>query len=155
MKTFKPGNRSNDRRDSFRGGYGDRDSRRPSMHEAVCDECGKDCQVPFRPSSGKPIYCSDCFERKGGRDSNRSRDRNDSYKRSFGGRDSGRPSRGGVDNRTTGQLVEKIEALNKKLDKIIDLLSSTAERKTESVVVKPVKAKKVKPKAEKTTKKSK
>lgn len=49
---------------------------RPTMHDAVCDECGKDCKVPFRPSGDKPIYCSDCFERHDnssdrGRDSNR------------------------------------------------------------------------------------
>lgn len=43
-----------------------RDSRGSSdrnMHSAVCDKCGKDCKVPFKPSSDKPIYCSDCFEK--------------------------------------------------------------------------------------------
>lgn len=35
-----------------------------NMHSAVCDKCGKDCKVPFKPSSDKPIYCSDCFEQK-------------------------------------------------------------------------------------------
>lgn len=36
---------------------------RKEMFDAVCDECGKDCKVPFKPTSGKPIYCSDCFEK--------------------------------------------------------------------------------------------
>lgn len=36
-----------------------------TMHDAVCDECGKECQVPFRPSGEKPIYCSSCFEKQG------------------------------------------------------------------------------------------
>jgi CxxC-x17-CxxC domain-containing protein len=34
------------------------------MFPAVCDECGKETQVPFQPTSGKPVYCSDCFERR-------------------------------------------------------------------------------------------
>lgn len=33
------------------------------MHDAVCDKCRKDCQVPFRPTGGKPVYCNNCFER--------------------------------------------------------------------------------------------
>ena len=24
-------------------------------------DCGREAQVPFRPTSGKPVYCSDCF----------------------------------------------------------------------------------------------
>jgi CxxC-x17-CxxC domain-containing protein len=34
------------------------------MFPAICDECGKETQVPFQPTSGKPVYCSDCFERR-------------------------------------------------------------------------------------------
>ncbi len=32
------------------------------MHKAICDRCGNECEVPFRPTSGKPVYCSDCFK---------------------------------------------------------------------------------------------
>lgn len=32
------------------------------MHRATCDNCRKECEVPFKPSSGKPIFCSSCFE---------------------------------------------------------------------------------------------
>jgi CxxC-x17-CxxC domain-containing protein len=31
------------------------------MFDAVCSNCGKDAKVPFRPTNGKPVYCSDCF----------------------------------------------------------------------------------------------
>jgi CxxC-x17-CxxC domain-containing protein len=31
------------------------------MYPAICSECGRDTQVPFQPTSGKPVYCSDCF----------------------------------------------------------------------------------------------
>lgn len=37
-----------------------------SLHPAVCSECGKDTQVPFRPTAGKPVYCRDCFQKRGG-----------------------------------------------------------------------------------------
>ena len=39
--------------------YGDRGPR--EMFTATCSSCGKDAQVPFRPTSGKPVSCSDCF----------------------------------------------------------------------------------------------
>lgn len=41
------------------GGYRDRGPR--EMFEATCSNCGREAQVPFRPTSGKPVYCSDCF----------------------------------------------------------------------------------------------
>jgi CxxC-x17-CxxC domain-containing protein len=37
------------------------------MYSVVCDSCGKPDRVPFKPSSDKPIYCSECFETKGGK----------------------------------------------------------------------------------------
>lgn len=36
------------------------------MFAAVCADCGKECQVPFNPTDGKPVYCSECYaERRG------------------------------------------------------------------------------------------
>ncbi len=42
---------------------GGRDSFRSerTMHPATCDACGQETQVPFVPTSGKPVYCSECF----------------------------------------------------------------------------------------------
>jgi CxxC-x17-CxxC domain-containing protein len=40
------------------GGY-DRGPR--EMFSATCATCGREAQVPFRPSGEKPVYCSDCF----------------------------------------------------------------------------------------------
>jgi len=114
MKNFEPDSRSRDRRD-----FGGRDSRRPVLYDAVCDECGKNCQVPFRPSGDRPVYCSDCFEKRGGKSAGRS-GRRTPRKRDF-------------DDRATSQLIEKIEILNAKLDKIINLLSSAVKKKPELV----------------------
>ena len=53
----------------FRGGRNfDRGPR--EMHKATCSECGKECEVPFKPSkdaeTGKPrpVYCRECFQKR-------------------------------------------------------------------------------------------
>ncbi len=91
------GGRSN----NFRGRDGGRDSfGQKEMHDAVCDKCNEKCQVPFRPSGDKPIFCSDCFEKQG----------------------NSRGGRGGIS-------PEQFEMLNNKLDKIMKALSIKPEKK--------------------------
>ncbi len=46
--------------------FGRRDGGRPQMYEAVCSQCGKRCELPFRPTGDKPVYCSQCFNDRGG-----------------------------------------------------------------------------------------
>lgn len=55
---------------SFGGGqrFGGRDDNK-QMHKATCSECGTACEVPFRPTGDRPIYCSDCFSKQGGGES--------------------------------------------------------------------------------------
>ncbi|HVW66338.1 MAG TPA: zinc-ribbon domain containing protein [Candidatus Peribacteraceae bacterium] len=40
------------------------------MHDAVCAQCGAQCQVPFKPrpveEGGKPVLCKACFMAKQG-----------------------------------------------------------------------------------------
>ncbi|HCP60758.1 MAG TPA: zinc-binding protein [Dehalococcoidia bacterium] len=45
-----------EQRRGSQGGYGRRE-----MYPAVCASCGKDCEVPFEPREGRPVYCSDCY----------------------------------------------------------------------------------------------
>jgi len=33
------------------------------MYPAVCAECGKECEVPFEPREGRPVYCSECYNK--------------------------------------------------------------------------------------------
>lgn len=110
MNRFRSGGRS-------RG----RNSKGSELHNAVCSECGEDCKVPFRPTSDKPIYCSDCFEKKGGGD-RRSGGR-DSRRRGSGDRRSGRSPRSNSDKSIVA-LTKSIENLSSKLDAIIDVLPS-------------------------------
>ena len=83
------------RRDS--GRFGRRDSNRssrPEMHEVTCDKCGKNCEVPFRPTEGKPVYCSDCFRKDGNYESKNKPD----------------------------QSAKEFNQINRKLDKILKAL---------------------------------
>jgi CxxC-x17-CxxC domain-containing protein len=60
-KRRKP-RRSFGRGGGFNRGGGFRRERQ--MHDATCAECGKDCQVPFKPSGDKPVLCKDCYIKK-------------------------------------------------------------------------------------------
>ena len=82
---------SGGRRDSNRSGssFSDR-----VMHQAICDKCGKSCEVPFKPSTDKPIYCSNCFDRG---------DRGDRGSRNEG----------------SSQTSKQLEMINQKLDKLL------------------------------------
>ena len=37
------------------------------MFDVTCSNCGQPTQVPFQPTPGGPVYCSDCFSRLPGR----------------------------------------------------------------------------------------
>jgi CxxC-x17-CxxC domain-containing protein len=34
------------------------------MHKAICAECKKECEVPFKPREDRPVYCKDCFSKR-------------------------------------------------------------------------------------------
>jgi len=180
------------------GGFSGRNSGRPSMHKAVCDECGKDCEVPFKPTGEKPIFCNDCFRNK--RDDSPGRlNRSDSRNRNFNdkqmhkavcdkcGKDCEVPFKptsdkpiycnecfGKGDNRqnTSGsshQSNKQLDIINSKLDQILEKLNPTKpkakenEKKKEKKVEAPkpkkkaatAKKPKAKPKAKPKTKKKK
>ena len=44
--------------------YSDRQPR--EMFSATCSSCGQEAHVPFQPSGDKPVYCSSCFQQRGG-----------------------------------------------------------------------------------------
>ncbi|MDD2935574.1 MAG: hypothetical protein PHX25_03865 [Candidatus Pacebacteria bacterium] len=110
---------------SFGGGRDRGDRGNVQMHKAICDECKKNCEVPFRPTAGKPVLCSDCFKSK----------KSDSFQGSQGGgnRDFGRrDSKPRFDDRKPFQndasrdsqnYKSQFEMLNAKLDKILKVLN--------------------------------
>jgi len=34
------------------------------MHKSVCADCGKECEVPFRPTGDRPVYCQECWVKR-------------------------------------------------------------------------------------------
>jgi CxxC-x17-CxxC domain-containing protein len=103
-------------RGADRGDRGSRGADR-EMHKTKCSNCGKECEVPFRPTGAKPVYCNDCFRTMGGNDAPRgdfggSRDRSDRPRHEDRGT---RPS-------AAPQHLEQFKALNEKLDKILMIL---------------------------------
>lgn len=45
-----------------RGGGGHSGPR--EFFAAICAECGKEAQLPFKPRGDRPVYCSDCFSKR-------------------------------------------------------------------------------------------
>lgn len=66
-KSMRPESAMTSRSSYGDGGYSDRSmgssrgggSRQ--MYSATCSNCGKEALVPFQPTLGKPVYCSDCY----------------------------------------------------------------------------------------------
>ncbi len=100
---------------SFGSNSGSGERRPSTLHKAVCGKCGMACEVPFRPSSDRPVLCKNCFRRDG--DSEPRSTRYDSPKR-FGGSEQSSPSYGGGSDQTQKQLT----IINAKLDKILGML---------------------------------
>lgn len=125
-KKFRGGNKGGRRGGRSGGGrFGGGFSDRKEMYDAICSNCGRECRVPFEPTGSKPVYCSDCFEQFGGNDRGERGDR--------GGRR--REDREFKKDRFFDQPAksvspEQFEQLNKKLDKILDILSKAVPRET-------------------------
>ena len=149
------GNRGSGGGGGNRGSGSGRDRERPVMHKAICSDCGKECEVPFRPTGDKPVFCSDCFKNK--------RDDNPTNYRDRGNRNfDERNSRPRFDNKQSyqkdsGENAEnyktQFEMLNTKLDKILKRLAPVIPEETKKIeppkFIKPEKT----PKKKKATKK--
>ncbi len=99
------------RRDSGRSGSG-----KPEMHRVVCDKCKESCEVPFKPTEDKPVYCRDCFRKE---ESPRQESRS-GYGRS---RRDVRPRHESSESRHD-KLAEEFQQINAKLDKILEMLNN-------------------------------
>ena len=48
------------------GGFRRNFDRPREMHKAICAECKKECEVPFKPEDGRDVFCKDCYRKKKG-----------------------------------------------------------------------------------------
>lgn len=160
MGNLNRGSRSGGGRGFERRGFNDRSSRGPvEMHQAVCSKCGKDCELPFRPTNDRPVFCSSCFENNRTSDSGSSNFderemftatcadcgsscqvpfRPTSGKPVFCSNCFGDKKEGGKSNK------EQFEQLNSKLDKILTMLTpkTVAQAIVEEVEEQPVETEK-------------
>lgn len=114
-------------RGGFGGGrsFGGRSDGPKQMFPAVCGKCGDDCQVPFRPSGDRPVFCSNCFKAQGG-----GNDRPQFAPKRFdggGNRDMGARASNAPD------YSAQFASLNVKLDKILSILNPVKVEKVSKV----------------------
>jgi CxxC-x17-CxxC domain-containing protein len=101
---YGSGRRSREGRPNFRdrdSSSFDRGRRRVEVHDVICDKCGKECDVPFKPTGNKPVLCRDCFRKSGPGSDNNSRSNSSSG---------------------TGISQDQYKEINAKLDKILGIL---------------------------------
>ncbi len=123
---FKTEGGTSVRRSDDRGqrSFSDRGSRSTSdrqMFDAVCDNCGNRCQIPFAPRPGKKVYCSHCFEQM---------------------------EKGAPGAPESPRIQEQLDAMNIKLGKILQLLSSNTDSTIQPETKKAEKPTELAPKAE-------
>ncbi len=143
-------------RKSFGGDRGGRSDGPAEMFKTVCSECGNSCEVPFRPSGDKPVYCNNCFSSK--REGVDRKPRNDfgdrAPRREFNDRPAFTP-KPSFDAKPAGNsgMEKQLTEMNIKLDRLIrsiEVLSLPKQAPKEiakEVVKAPVAAPKVVAKA--------
>lgn len=133
------------------------------LFSATCSDCHAKCEVPFRPSHDKPVYCTTCFgvkknanEPRGSKnDGDRqgkgsySNQQHEHKNKSSEHHSSHRGSKSGRGDDSIADLKRQITVLDVKLNRILDLINPPMPSKKiplpikEKVVVK-VASKKVK-----------
>lgn len=150
MNTYKPsggftrggGGRSFNDRPKFGGGnkggsgggrsFGDRPRRdnneggERQKFQATCASCQKTCEVPFRPTGDKPVYCSDCF----------SKSRSDDKGPSRPTRPTDRRPSAAAPRPDDAKLEQRLILIEGKLQRILELLQQPKDS-DEREVVKP------------------
>jgi CxxC-x17-CxxC domain-containing protein len=103
-------------RHSDRGGARNDDrSREKNFTQAVCAKCGKECEIPFRPTGDRPVYCRDCFSARKdsgsfkGKSGNRSRERNFTRERNFDNRGEAKGPRFGKKKRMKKNEMSRVD----------------------------------------------
>lgn len=84
-----------------------------AMHQTTCAECGNSCEVPFKPSGDRPVFCNNCFRK----------DSNKSYHK----------------NEDAGYLKEQLKILDIKLDRILKILTSPPHEPAHTAMIQETK----------------
>lgn len=152
---FGGGNRGGFRQGGFKKkewGGGRNDNRETVMHQTRCSDCGNSCEVPFKPTNGKPVFCKECFGDKDQNDNSFRSPRRDfgakpQFKRDFGERNQRNNSH---EHHGHDDLKKEINSLSVKMDRLIQSIENLNRDRTREMIsetseekVKEVKKKKV------------
>jgi CxxC-x17-CxxC domain-containing protein len=104
------------------------------MYETNCAKCGNTCEVPFRPTGERPVYCRDCFNGK--KDAPRGEYTPRDEKPRFAPRNErpmndfrSAPREAAPDPRIDA-LKRDVDAMSRKLDTIISMMGTTPLQQT-------------------------
>src|SRR3989344_6255705 len=67
-----------------------------NMYDVTCNKCRNKCQVPFKPTGSKPIYCDSCFKKNNQLN----------------------------EDKSSGSSSEQFNQINAKLDRILKVLEN-------------------------------
>lgn len=95
------------------------------MHAAVCSTCKKPCQVPFPPSSDKPVYCRDCFAGRAALGGDRSFHKERKFPLAAGRTPQPAPK---YESGEGHSLKRQVDALNEKIDRLIEMVQELSAR---------------------------
>ncbi|MFT7644800.1 MAG: CxxC-x17-CxxC domain-containing protein [Candidatus Paceibacteria bacterium] len=114
---------------SFGGGGNRGGDKAPQRFQATCATCQKSCEVPFRPSGDKPVYCSECFGKRSKDDSRDDRGghgRNERPDFSKPPRDNRPPRHDRQQGQVDTGLIDikrQLTAIESRLNRILDLIN--------------------------------
>lgn len=138
---FKGGERGGDR-----GGRSFTPRPQGDLFPATCSTCHKPCEVPFKPSSDKPVYCSACFGKKNQDETREFRGDDKRGDREF--KRDARPQREeraprfeSVPKSQDADLIEmkrQLSSLEGKMNRVLDLLNAQANAPEDEVAAIPV-----------------
>ncbi|MDQ3014827.1 MAG: hypothetical protein M3Q73_03115, partial [bacterium] len=118
---------------------------------------GKTAQVPFKPNGKKPVYCKDCFAKNGGQGTPReSRDSREYSPRPYAPspRSFSPAPRPFAEPKKNDDQTKLLEALNTKLDKLINLAERMMPKSAPVESIQETAASEVKAKPKKASKKA-
>lgn len=82
------------------------------LHKAVCFDCGMDCKVPFIPTEGKSVFCSQCFTKQSPMDAKRP------FQKSFDRKKF--PERVRDNSFSSDGVGKQLKDINFKLEKVLE-----------------------------------
>ena len=92
------GNFKSNTENRFRGRFRENQNsgRFNNMYDVTCNKCRNKCQVPFKPTGSKPIYCDSCFKKNNQLN----------------------------EDKSSGSSSEQFNQINAKLDRILKVLEN-------------------------------